>query len=303
MDALNEGNFPAESPEPNMPAAREFPCRGALAVIVRMHLPHSILFLICAVFMAQGAEQTPLLDDPGVTNNKAFYPDGTLKLLTRRRLADGLLLAKWHYGTNGVVLRVDDYDKTGRVLRTLVKWHDGSSVDSWFDEQHRLWRENRFDPPLTAGIIFDSDVFLLRGDITLHPSQRWSGSTHKLNDSQDMVAFNVVSDNASHAIITVTAYDLTQPTNRVALSSLNTIAQHSATETSHIAGWSVHVFREKRSEIQAEVRDCFLSSTKRFGLHVRLTIPASLTLTRDQKTFMEQEFKGFLETVEARETK
>ncbi len=253
--------------------------------------------------MAQGVEQTPQLDDPGVTNSKAFYPDGTLKHLTRRRRTDGLLLAKWQYATNGTITRVDDYDQTGRTLRTLVKWHDGSSVEFWFDEQHRLWRENRFDPPLRAAIVWDTSVFLLRGDIILHPSQRWSGSTHKLNDSQDLVSFSVVSGNSTNAILSVTAYDLVQQMNRTAFTSLTAAAQHVAAEISRVSGWSIYLLREQRGETQSEVRECFLSSTERFGLHVRLSIPASLTLTKNQRNLMDQEFKNLLETMEVRETK
>lgn len=268
-----------------------------------MRLPRFVFLISCAVVMARGGEQTPLPDDPGVTNSKAFYPDGTLKLLTRRRLADGLLLATWHYATNGAITRVDDHDQTGRVLRTFVKWHDGSSVEFWFDDQHRLWRENRVEPPLRAAIVWDTRVFLLQGDVTLHPSQRWSGSTHKLDDSQDMVSFNVVSDKASHAILTVTAYDLLQRTNRAAFVSRQTIAQRASPQSSRVSGWSVYAFTENRDKIQTAVRDCFLSSGERVGLHARLLIPASLTLTKDQKNFMEQEFKGLLETVEVRQSK
>lgn len=218
--------------------------------------------------------------------------------MTRRRLADGLLLSKWQYATNGAMTRCDDYDDVGRVLRTFVKWHDGSSVEFWFDQQHRLWRESRYDPPLTSVIVCDTRIFLLRGNVTLHPSQRWSGTTHKLNDSRDMVSFRVVGSNSTNAILSVMAHDLAQPTNRAAFVSLPATVKQAATETSEVAGWSIYILRAKRQETQAEVRECFLSSKERIGLHVRLTIPASMALTKDQRNSMEQEFKSFLETVE-----
>ena len=270
-------------------------------------------------------------DEPGIAVTKDCYPSGALKTLTRRRLADGLLLAKWHYGTNGVITQVEDYDPRGLyVMRTLFKWEDGSSIEYWFDEQHRLWMEIREEPPtsdLDAIVTRVPRVFLLQGRVTLNPRHAWWGYAHKLNDSKDTVTFNVASTNA---VVSVTARDLAQPTTRDALpvalyhyvvldrdlvaakligdldraafALLTTSARDAATRTSHLAAWSIYAIGEKRGETQVEVKDCFLEIPERLGVHVRLTMDAPAMLTKD-RGYMEEEFKRFLEEVEAKQTK
>ena len=242
-------------------------------------------------------------DEPGIAVTKDCYPSGALKTLTRRRLADGLLLAKWHYGTNGVITQVEDYDPRGLyVMRTLFKWEDGSSIEYWFDEQHRLWMEIREEPPtsdLDAIVTRVPRVFLLQGRVTLNPRHAWWGYAHKLNDSKDTVTFNVASTNA---VVSVTARDLAQPTNRAAFALLTTSARDAATRTSHLAAWSIYAIGEKRGETQVEVKDCFLEIPERLGVHVRLTMDAPAMLTKD-RGYMEEEFKRFLEEVEAKQTK
>jgi len=265
-----------------------------------MRLPTPILLVICLVSAAQSAEQMELPEYPGVTNSKTFYPNQTLKLVNFRRAADGLMVAAWHFTTNGAIAQVDDFNPPGRLLRTLVKWQDGSRIEFWFDEQHRLWRESRFEPPLTAAIVWDTRVFLLRGDVILHPSQRWSGSRHKLNDSRDTVAFNVVSDASTNATASATAYDFIQATNRDAFVALSSTAKRSATASSSLRGWSIYIIGREHDPSQSEVRECFFSNANRFGLHVRLVIPGSLKLTKDQREYMEAEFKSFLENAEVR---
>lgn len=118
-----------------------------------------------------------------------------------------------------------------------------------------------------------------------------------------MVSFTVAGDNSTNVILSVKAYDLVQPTNRAAFASLPGMAQRAAAVTSQVGHWTIYVLREKHGESQAEVRDCFLSGTQLSGLNARLTIPATLTLTKDQRNYMEQEFKDFLKTIEVLETK
>jgi hypothetical protein len=243
-------------------------------------------------------------DEPGVSATKDRYPNGTLKLLTRRRITDGLLLAKWHYATNGAITQVEDYDPNGLyVMRTLFKWEDGSSVEYWFDEQHRLWRETREDPPaspLAAVQTRTTSVFLLQGRVTLNPGDAWWGWTHKLNDSEDTITFNAWRTNA---VVSVTARDLAHPTNRAAFGRLTTSAQHEATATARMAGWSIYALGERPREMQGELEDGFLDNAESIGVHVRLTISAPPTMTKDQRDYIEAEFKRFLKTIQARQHK
>lgn len=235
---------------------------------------------------------------------KEFYADGTIKTLTRL-YPDGRVLGTLYHTTNGTPTHFDYYDEQKRVRRTLLYRADGTAHTSQeFDEQHHLTMETRLD---AKGEGTGSTFYLQRGRVALQATAAWEVISHKLDASQDVVAFQIpnTADERTQdsANVVAVVYDLSLGTNATALAQRKRESEEKSPNPSHTGEWIVHTFRGKQDATDYEIRDAYRTLDQRYGIHIRLAFPKLSQTTKEWQRSLERDFKKLLETTETKEPK